>query len=433
MAREARRVPIYESIKGDIRRRIDSGEWLPGDRVPSEQELVKRLGVSRSQTRQALRDLEMEGYLERMPGKGSFVAPVHQRQQGGPSASPVLSVMLAVPELAHRGWSYHLRELERGFTDCIAENEFSLVHYYLAYKHDSEIEFLRNIHTFGVRGLAIWPQFRTIEERKMVSHLCNLGFPCVMFDTRFLDMDTDFAGTANRAAMDTLTTQFVVRGHTEIAYVSRDLTSSVMLDRFAGYRSALERAGVPILAEHVVDFSNRWSRNLSDMYLNSAMGSIEEFRREWARSMRADNDFLGSTVPATRLHAEGEESVQEAVERLLSLSPRPTVVLCSDNWTADVLIEHLRAQGVEIPGDLLMGTMDDVLGPEEGRTFTQYLAMSQNGYEVGRQAAQLLISRTENPGKPIEQRYVAARLLNLDAYFQNAQTAAKAGVKGGQG
>nr|XP_061806068.1 histidine utilization repressor-like [Nerophis lumbriciformis] len=67
-------LPLYQQIKSDIRNKIDRDEWLPGERLPSENTLVKRLGVSRMTIHRALRELTGEGLLERVHGLGTFVA-----------------------------------------------------------------------------------------------------------------------------------------------------------------------------------------------------------------------------------------------------------------------------------------------------------------------------------------------------------------------
>ena len=67
-------LPIYQQIKEDIRRKIRENEWLPGQKVPSENKLVSKLGVSRMTVHRALRELTHEGLLNRVHGLGTFVA-----------------------------------------------------------------------------------------------------------------------------------------------------------------------------------------------------------------------------------------------------------------------------------------------------------------------------------------------------------------------
>lgn len=64
----------YIKVKRHIMDGIKNGQWQPGQQVPSENELVKLCQVSRMTARRALEELDSEGILYRVRGKGSFVA-----------------------------------------------------------------------------------------------------------------------------------------------------------------------------------------------------------------------------------------------------------------------------------------------------------------------------------------------------------------------
>ena len=66
-------VPRYHQLKEILREKIRSGEWKPGDLIPSERELSDTYGISRMTTRQAITDLVNEGVFYREQGKGTFV------------------------------------------------------------------------------------------------------------------------------------------------------------------------------------------------------------------------------------------------------------------------------------------------------------------------------------------------------------------------
>lgn len=71
-------LPIYEQIKNQIKAQIVAGdlkadEWLPGMRT-----LASDLKVSVITTKRAYNDLEQEGYIYSMPGKGSFVKKLNE-------------------------------------------------------------------------------------------------------------------------------------------------------------------------------------------------------------------------------------------------------------------------------------------------------------------------------------------------------------------
>ncbi len=71
--------PIYQRIKSHIIARIKDGDWPPAYQLPSENELVSSLQISRMTINRALRELANEGYLTRIPGVGTFVAEIHSR------------------------------------------------------------------------------------------------------------------------------------------------------------------------------------------------------------------------------------------------------------------------------------------------------------------------------------------------------------------
>lgn len=66
-------VPLYHQLKLALRESIERNRFQPGDKLPSEAEIEKIYGVSRTTIRQALGELESEGIIERIQGKGSFL------------------------------------------------------------------------------------------------------------------------------------------------------------------------------------------------------------------------------------------------------------------------------------------------------------------------------------------------------------------------
>ncbi len=66
--------PIYEQIASQIKAAILSQELLPGDALPSMRLLAKELRISVITTKRAYEELEREGFIISMTGKGSFVA-----------------------------------------------------------------------------------------------------------------------------------------------------------------------------------------------------------------------------------------------------------------------------------------------------------------------------------------------------------------------
>lgn len=74
-------VPRYHQLKEILRDRVRSGEWKPGDLIPSERELCELYHISRMTARQAITELVNEGVFYREQGRGTFVTTNKITQQ----------------------------------------------------------------------------------------------------------------------------------------------------------------------------------------------------------------------------------------------------------------------------------------------------------------------------------------------------------------
>jgi GntR family histidine utilization transcriptional repressor len=98
--------PRYQQLKDLIIGRISSGDLQPNERVPSENELVEAMNVSRMTANRALRELNDEGYVERVAGRGTFVSDFR-------SQSHLLEVHNIADEIAQRGHTHAGRVLKQ--------------------------------------------------------------------------------------------------------------------------------------------------------------------------------------------------------------------------------------------------------------------------------------------------------------------------------
>lgn len=67
-------IPLYEQVKEQIKNKIVSNELKAGELLPSIRNLAKGLRISVITTKNAYEELEKEGYVETIPGKGTYVA-----------------------------------------------------------------------------------------------------------------------------------------------------------------------------------------------------------------------------------------------------------------------------------------------------------------------------------------------------------------------
>ena len=101
--------PLYEKVKDFVLGNIGSGKWARNTRLPSENELVSALGVSRMTVHRALRELTSEGHLRRIQGVGTFVAPPKPQ-------STLIEISNIATEIRGRGLIWAI-ELDRAIAE----------------------------------------------------------------------------------------------------------------------------------------------------------------------------------------------------------------------------------------------------------------------------------------------------------------------------
>ena len=232
-------IPVYAFIKRELKNQIESGELPEGARLASEHELARQYNVSRNPTRQAMRDLELEGYIVRRPGSGSFVAPKAQWQK------PLRiegwrTVALACPEFE----CHYTRSVVRAFNRTAAERGLHTMFYFLRFTAETEFEFLANMRNSGVEGVAFWLQHATEKTLDLLRKFQRSGYPFVLVDRYVRGFQTDFVVSDNEDMAYRLTNALVSRDHKNIAFITSGLDNTAAEDRFSGYRRALKEAGV---------------------------------------------------------------------------------------------------------------------------------------------------------------------------------------------
>lgn len=97
-------VPLYVQLENLIRKKIETGEWPVGKMMPSENKIGQACGVSRMTIRNVITKLEQEGLVERVMGKGTFVAS--PRMKG--TNTKVFSI---IEQLQEMGYSIRTKRL----------------------------------------------------------------------------------------------------------------------------------------------------------------------------------------------------------------------------------------------------------------------------------------------------------------------------------
>lgn len=112
--------PIYEQIADQVKEQIMAGALAAGDALPSMRLLAKELRISVITTKRAYEELERDGFLENVPGKGCFVAPQNRELLREAQLRRVEEKLTQAIEEAQHG-AVSLEELKEMLTELYQE------------------------------------------------------------------------------------------------------------------------------------------------------------------------------------------------------------------------------------------------------------------------------------------------------------------------
>ena len=112
--------PIYEQITSQLKNLIITGALAEGEPLPSMRLLAKELRISVITTKRAYEELERDGFLENVPGKGCFVAPQNRELLREAQLRRVEEKLTQAIEEARRG-AVSLEELKEMLTELYQE------------------------------------------------------------------------------------------------------------------------------------------------------------------------------------------------------------------------------------------------------------------------------------------------------------------------
>lgn len=351
---------VHEHIKHSLMERILSGELKSGDRVPSEYELVEQLGVSRNQTRQALRELELDGWVVRRQGSGSFVSdqPVQKDGLGIQLTQKLTAIVL--PEYV----SEYSQTLIAGIMEALNQQNYQAVIYNVRLDEPQEYRFLVDAQRSGVSGLIFWPQHISDRIKGIVRSLAETGFAMVQLDRYLAGVEVDFTVSDNRDISARLTKALIDRGHRRIGFAGElsDVTS--IAERFQGYTQTLQEAGIEPEDDWQVDVNMR---------------RVEE----------------------SQLHA------------LMARRQPPTAFLCLHHPAALLMNEAMQNLGYQIPKDIELACPDARPKPDDPHYVS--VTVQQDISAMGAQCGQLLLERIGEPDRAPQQRFIpAGPVISLD-------------------
>lgn len=338
--------PKYMQLKMEIMSWIESGRLMPGDQMPSENEIAEQFGFSRQTVRQSFGELEKEGWLERIQGKGTFVSKPH----GKPPAQEARTIGILTTYIS----DYIFPHIVRGAEAELRSKGYRMVLASTDNDKEKERESLQMMVSQPLSGLIIEPT-KSAEGNPNLSYYLSLDLqkvPYLMINERYPEMNCPF----------------------------------VKVD---------DEAGGYMAAEHLIRLGHRHIAGFFKMDDLQGVNRLKGF-------MRAHRELQVPLLPESLIHYRTEEKSWKPFEMALSAlsrkENRPTAFVCYNDQLAVRLLEAVRQAGLSVPADISIVGFDD--SSLATATEIKLTTLAHPKTEMGVCAARRLIAMIE--GKPVE-------------------------------
>lgn len=271
---------------------LESGEYKSGDRLPPESELVKILGCCRGTVREAIALLVSEGYLSRVRGSGTFVAPSKQRYYTIAAIFPDLCIEPDDTSVVAPIVSSVVAEARRNYADVIlygsGNDDVNLERYNIKRALDKQID-----------AVIIW---YIGEEQNLdaLEELYEANVPVVFVDRYAEKFNPDYAVTDNFAGTFDAVNAIAQLGIENIYYIANIEQCTSIKDRIQGYTVAVNSLGLPcnVVYSHIrTMIKGVYSGLMIDKDSNEYMSlkkTIEYIR--FPAALFSDNPVVNSVV-----------------------------------------------------------------------------------------------------------------------------------------
>ncbi len=309
--------------------------------------MIQRFGVSRVTVRNALALLQQEGFVVRIPAKGTFV-----RQSEPSSSLPKLIALLALDvQLDFFG------KIIRGAEQEAAAHGYKLLVRSTDNDAEKERQCLLELQSH-VAGFVIAPATGN-QNHAHYGQLLVQGVPFVFVDRYLPEFNVDRVTSDNVQGGYLATRHLLELGHRRIGVISAR-KATTCTERLRGYQQALEEFGVPF-APALIGHAVGRRRDGWDEYLHQ--GRVQ-------------------------------------TEALLKLSQPPTALFAMNDLLAAGALRYLREQGIAVPDEMAIVGYD---GMELSELVSPSLTtVEQQSLRMGAEAVRLLVRRIREPETPAQ-------------------------------
>jgi len=249
--------PSCEKVKEWILSHISQKKLGRGDRVPSERVIGELLGANRSVVRKAVLELVSDGVLKRSEGSGTFVTERGSLRRaigtrtiglvlpfvGQDDLGELFGKITRAPLVEPFNRINISADIARGVSSVLKKSGYRQV-VYVNYGHEEQALVLDSLVKDDLDGIIVLPAVFPIVAERCENIRCT-GLPIVFVDRYFPEIPVDRVATDNFGGVKEAVRYLISHGHRRIAYFTLFLETSSVEDREAGYKAALEDAGIP--------------------------------------------------------------------------------------------------------------------------------------------------------------------------------------------
>lgn len=228
--------PLYQRLKRAILQNIEDGTLCPGDGLPPEIELASLYAVSRTTMRRALSELTEEGFLQRIPGQGTFI------RQSNPSSLEVVALICPFHQ------SY-MNRLAAGITKGLKSDGYELIIRDSELDLELEARHIESVINTKVKGIILWPANSKISgaNPRSIKLLSEAPHPSVIVDQYTDGLDT--VTTDHYGGGYLLGKHLAANGYERMALVTNHLSLPTSVKaRWEGFQEALYHSELEPLA-----------------------------------------------------------------------------------------------------------------------------------------------------------------------------------------
>jgi len=319
--------PRYRRIFELLRSQIWQGVYPPGEKLPTEAELMQHFDVSRTTVSRAMRDLEQMGLVDRCRGSGTYVK---QRE----SNDQVVRLSFLVPWVDSNDRLPYVEGLiYQRIARLAGEAGISItLHCFDSSCHDLRSGMLnaaQKVIDDGVDGVMYYPAELPSEKmlinREIVDKLTTAGIEVVLVDrdiTRYPDRSEFIRiGFDNRRAGMVLTDHMIKQGCKRIAFIGIPEDSTAVTDRLRGFydahnEHAIEVAPELVCAAHEEELNLDFCRHLiKEVRPDAIIAKMDRFAAILGRHLSFLGVQIGSDV---RLAGFDDDPISELLQMPLT-------------------------------------------------------------------------------------------------------------------